>query len=77
MMLGPACWFGALLVDYALQPLACVYIPWLLRGRKCDVCHAADHGSLAPPGLCGRCAECHRAGALFVVLAGVLMPAFF
>jgi hypothetical protein len=28
--LGPACWFGDLLCSYALQPIACVYAPWLL-----------------------------------------------
>jgi hypothetical protein len=30
MALGPTCWFGALLAGYALQPVACVYAPWLL-----------------------------------------------
>jgi hypothetical protein len=32
MALGPFCWFGALLTSYALQPIACVYVPWLLPG---------------------------------------------
>ena len=32
MALGPICWFGALLSSYALQPIACVYVPWLLPG---------------------------------------------
>jgi hypothetical protein len=27
--LGPACWFGALLLTDALQPLACEHLPWL------------------------------------------------
>jgi FtsH-binding integral membrane protein len=30
MGLGPMCWFGALLTGYTLQPVACVYAPWLL-----------------------------------------------
>jgi hypothetical protein len=32
MALGPVCWFGALLTSYALQPIACAYVPWLLPG---------------------------------------------
>jgi hypothetical protein len=30
MALGPICWFGTLMTDYALQPIACVFTPRLL-----------------------------------------------
>jgi hypothetical protein len=76
MALGPACWFGALLVTSALQPLACGHLPWLPPWLA---------GCFAIPlalGLIGAgsalIAQRNPTGAeRFVALVGVIMPAVF
>ena len=76
MALGPICWFGALLSSYALQPIACVYVPWLLP--------AVTAGFLIPLALSllaalPKLSRTQRASGRdhFIALLGVITPTIF
>ena len=76
MALGPICWFGALLASYALQPIACVYFPWLLPGvTACFVIPLALGLLAAGRRLLVRHVASDRDD--FIALLGVITPAIF
>jgi hypothetical protein len=76
MALGPICWFGALLTSYALQPIACVYVPWLLPGvAACFLIPLALGLLAAMRKLFVRHSASDRDH--FIALLGVITPAIF
>ena len=76
MALGPICWFGALLCSYALQPIACVYVPWLLPAVTAGFLIPLALSLLAAlPKLSGT--QHASGGDQFIALLGVITPTIF
>ena len=76
--LGPASWFGALMADFALEPVACRDVPWLLPCLAVSFTvvlalnlYAAARGILRPRRF-GAAAETRFIGWL-----GVMVPVVF
>ena len=74
--LGPGCWFGDLLCSYALQPIACVYAPWLLPALAVLFLLPLTLSIIAaarvlgtPPAMAGP--------QRFIAVLGVIMPLMF